>query len=339
MISLSGKAKRTIKAGLVASGLLRAPAWFLGPAVAILRYHSVQEDPERHVHTIGTAIIHSLDSFRRQIEIIARDYHPVSLDDVLIALQEGRALPRRTVAITFDDGYLDNWELAAPVLQQYGVPASFYVVVGAIDTGAPPWFCRLRHAIAATQRTQWADSVDGSLHSLCGPERRREAFLIASRRCAQLSGIQQMTALRKIEQELGVEPLRFSDCPMLSWDQVRALRRAGHAVGSHTVSHPNAAFVSTAEFETELIESKRRLEEELEVTVAHFSYPSPVLQPHFSEQSIEQTRRAGFRTAVTCESGVVRAGDEPLRLRRVFASLEIAEFRWVLENSFLGRSV
>lgn len=326
------------KRALSSSGLVRLMGNMLEPGVAVLRYHAVREDPKRNENTIGYGITHSTADFEVQMRTLAWKFHPISLDDVLESLENHCGLPKRSVVVTFDDGYADNFEIAAPILQKYGISACFYVMVGPIDNGGVPWFARIRYAVAHTKAAQWTDS-EGKNHVLDTPQHRTEAFWSASRCLAKSSGKQQEKLLQEMESTLDVEPLSSADCKMMSWEQVRALHKAGHIVGSHTVSHPNCAYVSCSDLDSEFLTSKKRLEDELKSPVVHFSYPSPILEPHFSSESIERSKRAGYRTAVTCSPGVVRAGDNPLSLKRVFAQSEPFQFEWALENSFINRIV
>jgi peptidoglycan/xylan/chitin deacetylase (PgdA/CDA1 family) len=324
------------KRAISSSGLVRLVGNMAEPAVAILRYHALHEDPNQNENTIGRGITHSAASFEIEMKTVAMKFHPISLTDLLSALQDGCRLPRRAVVITLDDGYADNFEIAAPILNKYGIPACFYIMVGPIDTGGVPWFVRIRYAMAQTTVSHWRDP-EGKLHELSSREHRTKAFWSASQALAKTTGIQQEHLLKKIESELDVEPLTASHCKMLTWDQVRALHKAGHIIGSHTVSHANSAYIGSAELDAELAMSKKRLEEELQAPIIHFSYPSPILEPHFSSETIEQSRRVGYRTAVTCAPGVVRLGDNPLSLQRVFAHPEPFQFQWALESSFISR--
>ena len=330
--------RQLAKRAISSSGVVRLMGNMREPGVAILRYHAIHDDPTQNEHTIGCGITHSTASFELQMKTLALKFHPISLDELLSSLEEGRRLPRRAVVVTFDDGYADNLEIAAPILKRYDIRACFYIMVGAVDGGGVPWFVRIRHAMAQTKVSRWTDT-EGKIRELNSRELRREAFWCASRALAKSTGEQQQNLLNEIEAQLDVEPLTHSACRMLTWDQVRTLHKAGHIIGSHMVSHPNSAYVSGAELDSEFSISKKRLEEELQAPVIHLSYPSPILEPHFSAETIERSRRAGYRTAVTCSPGVVRLGDDPLSLRRVFAKFEPLQFQWALENSFINRIV
>ena len=332
-------AKRCVKSVLRGGGLLRLARRVVPPAVTILRYHSVQDEPERYANSIGAGIIHPTPVFGEQMELLRREYNPVTLDDILAFVHGEKALPRDSVAVTFDDGFADNFEVAAPVLSRFGIRATFYVTVNSIEGATPPWFCRLRHAFQTTRVKIWFDSANGCARHQSDAAERKAAFLVASKRCARSAGYNQEQILTNIERELEVDPLSPRDCPMLSWDQLRQLRRTGHIVGSHSLTHPNLAYVANDDLQRELAESKLRLEKELGTPVVHFSYPSPILEPHYSERTVMTTKRAGYETAVTCKAGPVRSGHDPLSLRRVAVPHEHDEFLWNVQCTFLGRQV
>ena len=113
-------------------------------------------------------------------------------------------------------------------------------------------------------------------------------------------------------------------------------RRAGHILGSHTITHPNLAHVEQEEaLRAEFVQSKRELEEHFEEQVTHFSYPHPALDPQWNEKTLAITRDAGYATAVTTTSGPVLADANPLLLKRIDARQADDEFLWNLERTLL----
>jgi len=326
--------KQLAKSALMATGALRLAGEVAGQGIVILLYHSVFEGPDSHQNTLDMG--HSVEIFERQMEIVARNYDVVTMDDVPMFLSGEKRMPRRPVAVTFDDGYANNFEVATPVLNRYGVPATFYVTTDCIDRNQLPWIARIRRAFRTTER-QWWESPNGRTYSLAGHDERETARLAACEYCAQRAGIRQQRLIEMIEIALGLEPPAPDTCRMLSWDELRRMVREGHTVGSHTVSHPNLAHVVAEELTTELVESKRRLQKELGVPVEHFAYPNPILTPHWTTRTVAAIRRAGYRTAVIATPGIVRREDDPLCLHRVASSRKLDAFRWNLECVFLGR--
>jgi len=331
--------KKWIKRGFLRSGLLSLARRLKGPRTLILRYHSVKADPDAYADSLGRGIIHSADAFRAQMEWLARTFEPVGLDDVAASVQGRRPMPGKGVVVTFDDGYADNAEVAAPVLERLGMRGAFYVTTGCVELEKVPWFCRLRHAFAVTAAEEWREAAGERVRRLAEPQERRQAFLSASASCARQAGAAQDALIERIECELAVESYTPPEQLMLSWEQARELRGRGHVVGSHTVTHPNLAQTGADEISREFGESKKLLEEKLGEPVCHFSYPSPILQPHWDERTVACCREHGYETAVTCTPGPVLAADSPLCLKRIAAPERLDDFKWAVENAFLGRCV
>src|SRR5215831_6083338 len=327
--------KDLAKRAILASGAMRLIS--PGASAAILMYHSVMPDPAAHADSLG-GIIHPESEFRAQMELLHRDYHPLSLDEVVENLKTGKPSPKRSVVVTFDDGYTDNCEIAMPVLDQLGIPATFYVTVDCIEQRKLPWPSRLRFAFRKTKLPAWTDGRGNSwyLHDL---DSRERAYLASCDECCQLSGHAQEDFVRRVEEQFQTAVPADSGSLIMTYEQIRALAQHGHIVGSHTMTHPNMAYITEDQAKIELAESKQRLEQTLQAPVRHFSYPCPAMTPHWSEQTVAQSRSAGYESAVTTNGGVTRCGDRPLSLKRIRPTKTAEGLRWNLECAFAGRAM
>lgn len=334
-------AREWVKKAILGSGALRVAGALAPPAAVILMYHSVQERPGEFADSIGTGIIHSASVFERQMELLARRFNPVDLLDVLLFLKGEKRLPPRPVAVTFDDGFTDNLEIAAPILVRYGIRGAFYLTASLIGTRNPPWYARLRFAFTTSAKSEWLDP-DGRRHVLSGQGLREKALLSAFDMCAPLAGGEQEAMVARIELELDAHLSEVHNgLPlMMSWDQVKQLARQGHLIGSHTLTHPNLAHVKSEEvLRTELTVSKQKIEEATHSSVEHFSYPHPALSPQWTEKTVAMTRLAGYRSAVTTTPGPVSRGANPLHLMRIGAPRPERQFLWNLQRTFCGYKV
>jgi peptidoglycan/xylan/chitin deacetylase (PgdA/CDA1 family) len=335
--SPSFMANAWIKKSLITSGVLSLVSRFTGHGAAILMYHSVMDDPTSEQSTLG-GIIHSTQVFREQMELVARHFNAVSCDDVLSFLKGNKTLPPRAVVITFDDGYADNYQAAKDILSPLGIPAVFYVTVDCIERQRLPWPSLLRHAFLTSKTDSWFEA-GGAVWPLASTEQRLQAFDRASEHCSKLSGMPQDEYVESLRQELETTPPRPLQRLMMTWEEVRGLARIGHTVGSHTMTHPNLAYVTEKDVRTELLDAKKKLEQELAAPIVHFSYPCPALQPHWGDRTVSVSREIGYQTAVTTNGGLVRRHHDPLSLRRIRPTKTVDGLRWNLECTFLGRTV
>ena len=297
-------------------------------------YHSVQDNPSAQSDTLG-GIIHSTEVFRGQMEVIARHFNPVGMDDVSLFLRGAKELPPRSVVVTFDDGYADNYHMARPVLDHMGIPGVFYVVIDCVQHQTLPWPSYLRYAFLTAKAESWKEH-NGKDWPLAGPEQRLLAFEQASNHCSRLSGDVQKTFVNSVRSDLQARSPMLDHPPMMTWDELRSLVHAGHTVGSHTMTHPNMAYISDTDAQIEFSESKRRLEQEIGQPAVHFSYPCPALQPHWADRTVNLSRQLGYETGVTTNGGMVRKCDNPLRLRRIRPTKTVQGLRWNLEYTFSG---
>jgi peptidoglycan/xylan/chitin deacetylase (PgdA/CDA1 family) len=340
-IDSSQKIKELARKAVLRSGLLRRVADWRSRGAAILMYHSVVEDPRSQDVFLG-GISHSREVFRGQMELVARRYHPVSLNHVQRFVQGKGDLPARAVVVTFDDGYADNYEMAAPILEEFGIPATFYVTVECVERRSLPWPARLRFVFRTTKKGSWA-GASGKVWPLSNAVEREKALLLSCDECCQLAGTKQEKYVSQIEADLDRQAPVESGAPMMNrmmnYDQLRELATQGHMVGSHTMTHPNMAYVGLEDVRHELTESKRLLEQQLGEPVVHFSYPCPALSPHWTEQTVAASRDAGYETAVTTDGGLARTGDDALRLKRLRPTKTVEGLGWNLECALAGRTV
>jgi len=281
------------------------------PPFPILIYHRVNPWPSSFAIDVTPP-----DRFRRQMEHLARRYRVLPLEELWRRTQEG-SLPARSVAVTFDDGYADNHEFALPILRDLGVPATVFVVTGCVGTGVIPWHDRVLAAFERTSRTEAALPGDPMPATLVGVGARRSAAFRVLGALKPLEEPERLAGVARVEASLGAgagaaeagRPL------MLDWDQVRAMRRGGFAIGSHTVSHPILSRQSPERVWAELTRSKMEIENAIGEPVTLFAYPNGRPED-YTPETVSLVRRAGYRVAVTTTFGVNDGGDDPLLWKR-----------------------
>jgi peptidoglycan/xylan/chitin deacetylase (PgdA/CDA1 family) len=126
---MSKNQKRTVIGVVIAAAAVFTVNYFRhNYVVPILMYHSVKQEVPA-----GNKLIVSSAAFDRQMEFLGRNhYNVVPLEAVVRLIKSKQAVPERTVAVTFDDGYADNYSVAFPVLKKYNLPATIFVIVSEI---------------------------------------------------------------------------------------------------------------------------------------------------------------------------------------------------------------
>lgn len=279
------------------------------PNAQILIYHRINDDRDPYFGGVPTAV------FERQVEYLASRFHVLPLSRLVAALRDG-SVPDDAVAITFDDGYRDNYTHALPILKRYGVPATIFVTTGAIGSARQLWHDDVFSAFRETKESAlppYAGRAGASpLETTDDRLRAQREFLSHIR---TLPGPERSRAIAGLRETLRVGPAPDAPGLMLSWDEVRAMHRAGIEFGSHTVSHPILSRADAPEARREVVESKRAIEEALGTVIEGFAYPNGT-RADFLPETKDLLREAGYAYAVTTLPGANEAGCDPYDLRR-----------------------
>ena len=218
-------------------GLADLTAQVLGREGAIiLMYHSVA-DPATG-HWIDPANQVSIGRFRSHMNFLAADRSVVSLSELVRMLTDREPIPRKTVAITFDDGYLDAVQHAAPIMQSLNLPATFYLPTRYIDEGQTQWIDCLYSAFA--RRTRQSLSIDDqSVWDLShtGSHSFRKAYAECSRRLLALDMRKRQTLVDQIVKQLA--PSAMPPRLTATWDEIRTCAEQCPLIefGGHTREH------------------------------------------------------------------------------------------------------
>ncbi len=249
------------------------------------------------------------------IKYISNHYEVVLFEE--LALSSDLHSGKKFATIMFDDGYLDNLDYAAPILEKYNCKASFYVVTDCIDHNIPTWTHNLEYAFSNTKMTDIDmrfDFLPESLHA--------SQFMTQVERLAYVKKLK--PALKKVshEQRLLVlsrvfhafEDVRFEKL-MMNWEQVSQLKSAGHYIGSHTVTHCMLGTMSKEdEVLFELNESARKIEEKLGHRPITISYPVG----SFNADTKRLSKQAGYQIGLAVKQNVYNpAKDEIYEVPRI----------------------
>lgn len=275
----------------------------------ILYYHRVNDDNDPYSDAISTGL------FEKHVRYLARHYKVVRLGEMMKRLTEGDC-PELLVAITFDDGYADNYWNALPVLQRYGVPATIFLTTGGLDSGEPLWFERLADAVRKGSR----DYIDLELDIprrfwMRTPAERVEANRRMFALLRTLKNGERLEWLPRILQALGATEEGARGNGMLSWEQVRSMNAAGIDFGGHTVTHPFLSKLTPQEAAWEVTECKRRIEEEIQQRTDYFAYPNG-REEDIAAENKDALRAAGYRAALTTIWGMNDPSTDRMELRR-----------------------
>ncbi len=251
------------------------------------------------------------DSFERQMRWVAAVFRVIPLLDAVRLLREGR-LPARTLCITFDDGYRDNLDVAVPILERYGLHATFFITTAYQDGGM-----------------MWNDLLIESLLNWPEPELdlraigfNRYEWRTAEQRVRQLPTV--IHGFKYLPHDLrereaaalyarsGVNSPRL----MMNADEILNLHRCGMGIGGHTHSHPILSRLTVEGARTEIATNKARIEEIIGQPLPLFAYPNGKPGLDFTLVHVALVREAGYQAAFSSSPGMAGPGTDAYQLPR-----------------------
>lgn len=254
----------------------------------------------------------SYRNFSLLMERMAKSWKIISMEKAAEKLESGRC-KGRAAAITFDDGYRDNFETAMNLLRPKGIPATFFIPVSQIDRGEPYWWDYLHSVIQknATAFLKWTNSGKfGSIAKHILPENRT---MPAARRAVRylntVENVFRLDFLNALQAEFGpYEGERL----LMNWEEIRDLHKCGFSVGSHTLSHIPLTDLAPADAEKEIAESGKILSQRIGAPVKGFSYPRGA----WNRELAVMAKQAGYDYAVTTVFGSNKSGCDRFALSR-----------------------
>jgi peptidoglycan/xylan/chitin deacetylase (PgdA/CDA1 family) len=316
------------KSVLFQSGALRAlRAVRPSDRLAILRYHAIC-GPEGYAYA-SPGICISPEAFESHVKYLAENYQVLALPDAVGNIRNQQTLPPNAVAITFDDGYIDNLA-AARVLARHGLTATFYITAGCLAGGQPFWPSELRYLLSGIR----ADRVRLTADDL-------EMELDLSTTDARRSAVNRLTKLFKAHaipvREALREQLRASaegvEMPrvMLTWEEVREMCHLGMTIGSHTMTHPNLPNAGLAAAREELAAARERLESEINSEVTMFSYPNGGAERYMTPDVRQLVCDVGYAGATTSRNAFAGPHSDVYALERIEVEESLADLVFALE--------
>jgi peptidoglycan/xylan/chitin deacetylase (PgdA/CDA1 family) len=300
--------------------------------LAILTYHGVVETPQ----SIPDPCMVPIEEFRRQMHFLRDNFEVLPLDEALRRCRD-RRVQRPIVAITFDDGYQSNHDLALPVLEKLGLPATIYLTTGFLDTDTTIWTGLLQHAFTVTrlQRLEWRgrqwelDSV--SARGACLREVKRQ-IKSQSQTCL-FAAVTELTQLLTGSDRITLDA--SSPYRMLGAASLQRLAKSDRIqLGAHTHQHFVLSRIEREMQRSEIRISKQMVESLTSKPCRFFAYPNGKPED-FNDDTIAILGDCGFEFAVTTIEGLCNASSfSPLRLPRlsVNGQSSISQFKLGLFN-------
>lgn len=287
--------------------------------LAIYLFHGVIERDNYEVRNYTRKHLRR-ERFYEIVQTLVANGRALSMPQVAEYAAAKTPWPSRAFAITFDDGFENNISVAAPILEHFGVPATFYVTTRFIDENAMSWIDKIEYCIERVRR--------GALQLPWAAEPK--SFASTAEKIALLDEIR-----RVVKRDPAIDPEALArdvagqcnmPCPeqsndpldlKMSWEHVGSLHESPlFTIGGHTHTHAVMSFLSDDKLETEIETSLKLLRDRAGCDTTHYSYPEG-MRHCYSQSVIQALKRHGIVCCPTAEPGTNAHAEDLFRLRRI----------------------
>lgn len=263
--------------------------------VMVLLYHRII-DLDHDLWKIST----SPALFEEEIAYLKANYNILKVGD------DWSNAADNSVVITFDDGYMDNYKNALPILQKYSVPATFYICTGNIGTSREFWWDELENIIfkSTLRKIHWEGLGDIPIST---EVEKMDACYRLHTVFKKANGEQRRKFLYKLAEISKVALAERPDYRSINQCELQEMAASQYVnIGAHTVSHSCMAFQSYEDLEYEIIQSKQTVEAIIGRPIKDFSYPFGGIADMGGDNSQKLLTDVGYQTIATTAAGVTK---------------------------------
>ncbi len=239
------------------------------------------------------------EELNAHIKFFKTHFDIISLKTLSEMLLDNTKPSSKLMCLTFDDGYIDNFSNALPVLRANDVTATFFIATGLVGSGHVPWWDKVAYLIKYHQPKSlrlaaWRDDV---IFENC-QERFIRNVLHAIKSCK----LPAQKQINQLEQAL-LHQNGYPAAEFMDWHHLKTLLEAGMELGAHSHNHDILTKLSENELLYELSHSKSLLESNLGCDITAFSYPVGS-KSTYDQRVIEGLKYTGYKLAFNFQPGI-----------------------------------
>jgi len=261
--------------------------------LSILYYHHVFPDKNPYHPEDLTS-----RQFDQQIRFLAKNFNILSLKQA-ISLLKKKALPAKALVITFDDGYQDNYTIAAPILEKHHCAATFFIATQGVSKGYL-WNDVIEQTLRTTTVKGISKNIIGKVINITTEHEKIAAFEQLMMKLKFLNHKNRTEKIAQLSQELNVKDIKQS---MMSAKQIADLHQRGFSIGAHTHSHTILSTESNEDSYRELTTNKNNLEEIIGNPIEFLAFPNGLYKRDFNQTHCDLAHQLGFKAAFSTNDG------------------------------------
>tara|TARA_A100001015_G_scaffold258860_1_gene302395 strand:+ start:5439 stop:6329 length:891 start_codon:yes stop_codon:yes gene_type:complete len=291
----------------------------------IICYHGVSDEKKHSIINFNGKHI-NFKIFSKQIRYIGTKCKPISMKQVNFNLKNKIPFEKKSVCVTFDDGFKNNFKFAIKILKKYNVPAIFYLCPDLIDKKEMFWVDKIEASIAFSKEKKieffFRKNYSFNISNI---KKKKAAIKKFKTICKKLPDKDKDVFIKKIIYSTKVKPSQnlHNDYKILSWKEVRKITKDPlFDIGGHSKKHSIFTNMSVQEVDQDIKKTKKIIFKNTSVRVKHFSYPEGK-----SNQSVANLmKKNGILTCPIASGKINNHLQNPYNLKRVMVGFNNTKF-------------
>ena len=254
---------------------------------------------------------------------LSKKGHCTSLDQVRYNIENKINFKDYSYSITFDDGFYNNYKIAAPILKKKELYATFYLTTSFIEKNETSWIDKIEHMIEKV-KTKKIINVFNKKFKIDKNKKMKINFLNSIRYLAKKDNTDFDKLVLDIKKQLGfnykISNLNNILDKKMNWNQVRKLNQCKYfSIGGHTVNHRILSFLNDMEAKKEIYNSINLIKKNTKIKIKHYSYPEG-LKHTYGKREIKLLKNKGIKICPSAEFGFNNKNTDLFNLKRIFVN-------------------
>ena len=293
--------------------------------LTILLYHGVTDHQSFGIENFSKKHIYVVE-FVEQMKWLKQNATLLSMDQVIGHYIDKIPFPKRSVAITFDDGFENNYSKAFPIIYDFKIPTTFYISSGLIGTEEMFWVDQLEDCINLSVKKNFSIETDGKLIDLdvSNKKKKIESLKKIKAICKSSDNLKKEDILEQTISLSGVNPSveHSPNYRVMNWSQLREMNSDKNVIiGGHSLRHEILSELNTTEMKKNIKESISLLTQNLSKQINHYSYPEGQ-DKHYNEEVIRILKAHNIKCSPSARYGKNNRSTDLFNLYRVMVGFD-----------------
>lgn len=295
----------------------------------ILLYHGVYDCNLKGIENYSGKHI-SKSNFISQLKLLKeKNFTFLSFDEIIQITKSKKQFPKNSVAISFDDGFANNYDIACPILDDYKIPAIFYVCSGLIGKDDLFWVDKIEACINNSNKNKIELSLDKLYSFVLNDNKNKiQANEKIKKFCKKSKTNIRDNILDELQVITDITPnnLMSENYKIMNWDQLAQINdNALFTIGGHNLYHDTFTNIEPTKIQNEIFETIKLLEDNLRTKTKHYSYPEGQLAD-YNERVISELKNQGIECCPSAIYGFNTNILDLFNLKRIMPGFMNTEF-------------